>query len=94
MHNFEYIKVNNGLIKIDKLAKIKENTNTFIDGFNCDYYYNTLYKKIARIGDITKFDFKIIEATSNLNLENIPNIQENNEYLIYLTTLHKQAFYE
>lgn len=48
--------------------KIKENTNTFKEGFNGDWYYNSIYKSIQQIGDITSFDFKI-EATTNPELK-------------------------
>lgn len=56
--------------------KIKENTNTFSQGLNGDWYYNTKYKSIARTGDITEFDFKI-EASTNHRLMNIPMISDS-----------------
>ena len=43
--------------------KIKENTNTFKEGLNGDWFYNTIYNSIAHIGDITDYDFKIIAST-------------------------------
>lgn len=43
--------------------KIKENTQTFQEGFNGDWFFNTLYKFIARTGDTTRFDFKVILTT-------------------------------
>lgn len=45
--------------------KIKENTNTFKEGLNGDWFYNTKYKTIANNGDITPFDFKIIATTDS-----------------------------
>jgi len=52
---------------------IKENTNTYLEGFNGDWYYNSIYKSIACIGNITSHDFKIIASTDpNLKLPLIP----------------------
>ena len=54
----------NKSILVDESAEIKKNTNTFNEGLNGDWFYNSIYKSIARIGDITAYDFKII-ATIN-----------------------------
>lgn len=53
--------------------KIKENTKTFNEELNGDWYYNSIYKTIARIGNITEYDFKIESTTDkSLNLPLIP----------------------
>jgi len=39
--------------------EIKENTNTFKEGINGDWFWNSKYNTIQRTGDITCFDFKI-----------------------------------
>ena len=53
-----------GKILVDESAEIKKNINTVNEGLNGDWFYNSIYKSIARIGDITAYDFKII-ATIN-----------------------------
>lgn len=53
------------MIVCSESEKIKENTNTFNQGVNGDWYYNTKHGFTNRIGDITEFDFKII-ATSDV----------------------------
>ena len=69
-----------GKIIVDESAKIKPNTNTFIQGFNGDWFYNSVYKNIARIGDITSFDFKII-ATINYSIDkDIPMVIVEDSY--------------
>lgn len=50
--------------------EIKENTNTFKEGINGDWFYNTKFQTIQNIGDITDFDFKII--ASYPQLDNLP----------------------
>lgn len=53
--------------------KIKENTNSHVQGFNGDWYYNTLYGFTSQIGDITSFDFKIIASSDpTMGLPPIP----------------------
>ena len=51
---------------VDETAEIKENTNTFKEGFNGDWFWNSISNSIARIGDITSYDFKIIAAYPKL----------------------------
>jgi len=46
--------------------EIKENTNTFKEGINGDWYYNSLYQFIANTGDITPYDFKVIASYPQL----------------------------
>ena len=53
-------------IVIDRAEKVKENTNTFIEGFNGDFYWDSVHNCIMRIGNTTKYDFKIIAATPAL----------------------------
>jgi hypothetical protein len=55
--------------------KIKENTNTFSEGLNGDWYFNSIYKAIARCGDITLYDFKIV-ATTDLSL-GLPKLSQS-----------------
>ena len=59
-------KIENELYIVSSSEKIKENTQTHIQGFNGDWFYNTIYNFIARIGDITSYDFKIILTTNKL----------------------------
>ncbi len=66
--------------------EIKENTNTFKEGFNGDWFWNSKYNTIQRIGDITSFDFKI-EAyqpkgnAPELDLPLLPDIEDDVEKL-------------
>jgi hypothetical protein len=53
-------------IYITSDEEIKENTQSFKEGLNGDWFYNTIYNFIARTGDITPYDFKIILTTNNL----------------------------
>lgn len=78
------IQTQDYLLLIDKEAEIKENTNTFKEGFNGDWFWNSKYNSIQRIGDITEFDFKIIsfypltkEAKELEKLPLLPNPFEN-----------------
>lgn len=50
---------------ISETDEIIPNTNPHSKGLNGDYYYNSIYKTIAKTGDITDFDFKIIATTDN-----------------------------
>ena len=59
-------KIENELYIVSSSEKIKENTQTHIQGFNGDWFYNTIYNFIARTGDITPYDFKIILTTNKL----------------------------
>jgi hypothetical protein len=59
-------KIEDELYIISLSEKIKENTQSFKEGLNGDWFYNTLYNFIARTGDITPYDFKIILTTNNL----------------------------
>ena len=59
-------KIENELYIVSSSEKIKENTQTHIQGFNGDWFYNTIYNFIARTGDITSYDFKIILTTNKL----------------------------
>jgi len=61
-HNGTTVK-NQFLYFISPDEKPKENTNTFKDGLNGDWFYNSIYKFVAQIGDITPNDFKIIAST-------------------------------
>jgi hypothetical protein len=71
------------LYVVDDEEKIKENTFTVKEGFNGDWFWNSKYNFIARIGDITEFDFKIIATTdTNLNLPLIDNVSEDLLHLI------------
>jgi hypothetical protein len=54
--------------------EIKENANTFKEGINGDWFYNTKFQSIQRIGDITDFDFKII--ASYPQLDNLPTFSK------------------
>jgi len=66
---YKLVKISdNEFIIVDLKAKVKENTNTFKDGINGDWYWNSKHNQIANIGDITEFDFKILFATETLNL--------------------------
>lgn len=47
--------------------KIKENTNTFNQGLNGDWFWCPKYNEIACNGDITTFDFKIIGSYPHLD---------------------------
>jgi len=64
----------NKSILIDETAKIKPNTNTFIQGLNGDWFYNSVHKDIARIGDITAFDFKVIATINHSIDKDIPMV--------------------
>lgn len=59
------------LYVISPEEKIKENTNTFKEGFNGDWFWNSKYNTIAQTGDITSFDFKIIASTDPKITHNI-----------------------
>jgi hypothetical protein len=59
-------KIEDELYIISSSEKIKENTQSFKEGLNGDWFYNTIYNFIARTGDITPYDFKIILTTNNL----------------------------
>jgi hypothetical protein len=63
-----------GKILVDESAEIKENTNTFNEGLNGDWFYNSIYKSIARIGDITAYDFKIIATINHSISLDVPMI--------------------
>ena len=52
--------INGNLYLLDKDARIKPNTNTRIEGFNGDWFWNSIYNTVGRIGDITPYDFKIV----------------------------------
>jgi hypothetical protein len=66
-------KIENELYIVSSSEKIKENTQTHIQGFNGDWFYNTIYNFIARTGDITPYDFKIILTTNKLLIKD--NVQ-------------------
>jgi hypothetical protein len=74
--SIEKIEINGHYVWVDKDAEIKENTNTINQGLNGDWFWNSKYDAIARIGDITRFDFKIIAASPELGLEGIPTYVE------------------
>jgi len=59
-------KIEDELYIISSSEKIKENTQSFKEGLNGDWFYNTIYNFMARTGDITPYDFKIILTTNNL----------------------------
>ena len=59
-------KIGDDLYIVSSSEKIKENTQTRIEGLNGDWFYNTIYNFIARTGDITSYDFKIILTTNKL----------------------------
>jgi hypothetical protein len=59
-------KIGDELYIISSSEKIKENTQSFKEGLNGDWFYNTIYNFIARTGDITSYDFKIILTTDKL----------------------------
>ena len=75
------------LLLIDEEAEIKENTNTFKEGFNGDWFWCSKYNSIQRIGDITEFDFKIIayypltKEAKELDLPLLPNFKS--EYTVF-----------
>jgi len=89
------IKLEDGKsILVDESAKIKENTNTFNEGFNGDWFYNSIYKTIARIGDITAYDFKLI-ATINHSIDldvTMVIVEDGAETLTTLYQSHLRAF--
>ena len=62
-------KIEDELYIVSSSEKIKENTQSFKQGLNGDWFYNTIYNFIARTGDITPYDFKII-LTTNKSLIN------------------------
>ena len=70
-------KIEDELYIISLSEKIKENTQSFKEGLNGDWFYNTIYNLIARIGNITPYDFKIILTTNKLLIKDgvqaIPN---------------------
>jgi hypothetical protein len=70
-------KIEDELYIINSSEKIKENTQTFKEGLNGDWFYNTIYNFITRTGDITPYDFKIILTTNKLlikdGIQPIPN---------------------
>jgi len=72
-NEFKGVEVGELIFWICESSKIKENTNTFEKGVNGDWYYNSIYKAIGNIGDITNYDFKIIAQTTN-KLDGIPVI--------------------
>lgn len=55
--------------------EIKENTNTFKEGINGDWFWCAKYNKIANNGDITAFDFKVIATISPFKIEGLPMIE-------------------
>ena len=59
-------KIEDELYIVSSSEKIKENNQTFKQGLNGDWFYNTIYNFIARTGDITPYDFKIILTTNKL----------------------------
>jgi hypothetical protein len=59
-------KIEDELYIISSSEKIKENTQSFKEGLDGDWFYNTIYNFIARTGDITSYDFKIILTTDKL----------------------------
>ena len=59
-------KIKDELYIVSSSEKIKENTQSFKQGLNGDWFYNTIYNFIARTGDITPYDFKIILTTNKL----------------------------
>ena len=61
-----------GYVLIVDDSEIKENTNTFNEGLNGDWFWNSIYNKIANTGDITSFDYKII---AHLPLNNYAVLQ-------------------
>ena len=62
-------KIGDDLYIVSSSEKIKENTQTRIEGLNGDWFYNTIYNFIARTGDITSYDFKIILTTNKLLIQ-------------------------
>ena len=59
-------KIKDELYIVSSSEKIKENTQSFKQGLNGDWFYNTIYNFIVRTGDITSYDFKIILTTNKL----------------------------
>ena len=59
-------KIEDELYIVSSSEKIKENTQSFKQGLNGDWFYNTIYNFIARTGDITPYDFKVILTTNKL----------------------------
>lgn len=73
-------KIEDELYIVSSSEKIKENTQSFKQGLNGDWFYNTIYNFIARTGDITPCDFKIILTTNKLLIKDgVQNI--NDEFL-------------
>lgn len=64
MQNVRRIK---DMVYIISTEKVKENTNTFKQGFNGDWFYNCIYNFVSCTGNITHYDFKIV-ATNDLTL--------------------------
>ena len=59
-------KIEDELYIVSSSEKIKENTQSFKQGLDGDWFYNTIYNFIARVGDITPYDFKVILTTNKL----------------------------
>ena len=59
-------KIEDELYIISSSEKIKENNQSFKQGLNGDWFYNTIYNFITKTGDITPYDFKIILTTNKL----------------------------
>jgi hypothetical protein len=70
-------KIEDELYIISSSEKIKENTQSFKEGLNGDWFYNTIYNFITRTGDITPYDFKIILTTNKLLIKD--GVQEISE---------------
>ncbi len=66
----------------------KENTNTFKEGFNGDWFYNILYNFIGCTGNITSYDYKIVGADDD-KLK-LPIIEvDKPKYLLIKTKTYK-----
>ena len=55
---FDIKKTKNGeIVIITDDERPKENTKTFLEGLNGDWFWCSIYNDIARTGDITSYDF-------------------------------------
>lgn len=71
----------NGKIYITNGELPKQNTNTFSQGINGDWFVNTKHKFISQIVDITPFDFKVV-LTNDSNLKQIQQLTPQEVELI------------
>lgn len=79
MPKIKLIQTKDYLLLIDEEAEIKENTNTFKEGTNGDWYWNSIYDFVRNHGDTSDFDFKVIayypltKEAEELDLPLLPN---------------------